>query len=220
MPALQFDEHATRYALHVRVHYRRGTERTYRPEAGWTRDLNLRGAWVELPETVPAGTLLALALVTPTGALPLPAHVAWAAPGLPDAPSLHGVCFTGLTVDCRRRLHALLDRAPPRIVTRLACVLVARCHRTDIQGPAIAGTVRDLANTGVGVRLPERVPPGTTVRIGIPAPYGRIAAVTQVVWADPPGQWPRDATYRHGLRFLGLDRSSGLPLQALLNGLE
>jgi len=215
-----FDEHATRYALNVRVQYRRVAERTYRPPGGWTRDLNLRGAWVELPESVPAGTTLALALDTPAGDVTLLAHVAWTYPGLRDAPYLHGVRFTGLTPDGRQRLRGLLVREQPRAAVRLFCALAATCHRNDNGCPAIPGTVRDLADTGVGMRLPERVPPGTVMRISAPTKYGRIAAETQVVWADPPGRLPRGATYRHGLRFLRLDRSSELPLQALLEGLQ
>jgi hypothetical protein len=218
MTAQDVAEHTTRYALHVRVRYRRVAERTYRPEGGWTWDLNLRGAWVGLPEPVPPGTTLALALDTPAGDLPLLAHVAWTAPGLRDAPYLHGVRFPGLTPDHRHRLHALVTSETRRVPIRLACVLAATCHRTDDGCPAVPGTVRDLAETGAGVRLPEHMAPGTAVRLSTATPYGRIVAETQVVWADPPGRLPRGASYRHGLRFLRLDRSSALPLQVLLEG--
>ena len=213
-----FDDHATRYALHVPFRYRHSAETTYRRTCGWTRDLNLRGAWVELPETVAAGSTLALVLDTPAGAFPLLADVAWTDPEVRDAPYLHGVRFTGLTPDRRHGLRALLFREHPHLAIRLSCALAATCHRSDHGGPAIPGTVLDLSDTGVGVRLAERVPPGAAVRLNAPTKYGRIGAETQVVWADPPGLFPRGAQYRHGLRFLQLDRSSALPVQALLEG--
>ncbi len=211
-------DHATRYALHLPFRYRRSADAAYRRACGWTRDLNLRGAWLELPETLAAGTTLALALDTPAGAFPLCADVAWTTPEVRDAPYLHGVRFTGLTPDHRHRLHALLVREHPHLALRLSCALAATCHRSDHGGPAIAGTVLDLSDTGVGVRLAERVLPGTMMRLSAATKYGRIGAAVQVVWADPPGPLPRGAQYRHGLRFLHLDRSSALPVQALLEG--
>lgn len=215
-----FDDQLTRYAMNVRLRYRRVAERTHRPERGWIRNLNARGAWVELPERVPAGSTLAITLDTPAGDLPLVAQVAWAYPGSQDAPYLHGLSFTGATPGRRQHLQALLARATPRVPVRLYCRLVATCHPKANGCPALPAAIRDLGNSGVGVRLPERVSPGTAVRITAPTRYGRIAGETQVVWADPPAWLPRGASYRHGLLFLRLDPSSELPLQALLGGLR
>jgi hypothetical protein len=212
------NDHMTRYALNVPVRYHRVAERRYRREGGWIRDLNLRGAWVELPERVPAGSALALALDTPTGDLTLLAHVAWTCSGLRDAPYLHGLRFTGLTPERRRRLQVLIAHEKPPAVIRLYCRLAATCRRNDNGCHAMSGLLRDLDDGGACVRLPERVPPGTEMRISVRTAYGRIAAETKVVWADPPGRLPKDASYRHGLRFLRVDSSSELPLRALLEG--
>jgi len=133
MTAQEFGDHLTRYALNLRVRYRRVAERSYRPEHGWIRDLNTRGAWVELPERIAARTALAIALDTPAGELPLVAHVAWTCPGLRDAPYLHGFRFTGVTPARRDRLRALVTsetrRAPrPPLLPTCRNVPTAR-HR-------------------------------------------------------------------------------------------
>lgn len=219
MTAQGVGDHVTRYAMNVRVRYRRDAERTYRPEGGWTRDLSARGAWVELPERVAAGSTLAIALGTPEGDLPLFAHVAWTCAELRDAPYLHGLRFTGVTPEHRQRLRTLLAHDTPRVPVRLYCALAATCHRKDNGCPAVPGAIRDLGDSGACLRLPERLSPGTAVRMSAPTRYGPIAAEAKVVWADPPGRLPRGASYRHGLRFLRLDPSSELPLRVLLDGL-
>ena len=219
MTAQEFGDHLTRYALNLRVRYRRVAERSYRPEHGWIRDLNTRGAWVELPERIAARTALAIALDTPAGELPLVAHVAWTCPGLRDAPYLHGFRFTGVTPARRDRLRALVTSETRRAPVRLYCRLAATCQQHGIACPPVPGTIRDVGDSGACVRLPDRVPPGTVVRLSSLTPYGPIAADTEVVWADPPSRLPRGASYRHGLRFLRLDPASDLPLRVLLEGL-
>lgn len=220
MTAQEFGDHLTRYALNLRVRYRRVAERSFRPEHGWVRDLNTRGAWVELPERIAARSALAIALDTPAGELPLVAHVAWTCPGLRDAPYLHGFRFTGVTPACRDRLHALLAHESPPVPVRLYCGFAATCQQKGIACPPVPGTIRDLGDSGACVSLPDRVPPGTAVHISTHTPCGPIAADTEVVWADPPTRLPRGASYRHGLRFLRLDPASDLPLRALLEGLR
>jgi hypothetical protein len=165
------------------------------------------------------GSPLAIALETSDGDLPLVAHVAWTCPGLRDAPYLHGLRFTGVTPAYRHRLRALLARETPRVALRLYCALAATCERKDYGCPAVLGAIRDLSDSGVCVRLPQQLPPGTAVRISAPTPYGAIAADAQVVWADPPGRLPPGAAYRHGLRFLRLEPASDLPLRVLLEGI-
>ena len=220
MTAQDFGDHFTRYALNLRVRYRRVAERSYRPEHGWIRDLNTRGAWVELPERIAARSALAIELDTPAGELPLVAHVAWTCPGLRDAPYLHGLRFTGVTSARRDRLRALLAHETPRVPVRLYCSLSATCQHNGIARPPVPGKIRDLGDSGACVRLSDRVPPGTAVRINTHTPYGPITADTEVVWADPPARIPHGASYRHGLRFLRLDPASDLPLRALLEGLR
>jgi hypothetical protein len=220
MSAHELGDHFTRYALNLRFRYRREAERSYRPEHGWIRDLHTQGAWVELPERLATRSVLAIALDTPAGKLPLVAHVAWTCPTLRDAPYLHGFRFTGITSACRDRLRGLLARETPRVPIRLYCSLAATCRQRGNGCPAVAGTIRDLGESGACVRLPDRVPPGTALQISTHTLYGPITADAEVVWADPPARLPRGASYRHGLRFLRLHPASDLPLRALLDGLR
>ncbi len=76
---------------------------------GGLENLNLRGAWVELPERVMARSTLEIALDTPAGDVPLVAHVAWTCPAEHPTPFLHGLRFTGITAAGRDR-----DRHAPR----------------------------------------------------------------------------------------------------------
>jgi hypothetical protein len=210
----------TRYATNLRFRYRRSTETTDPREGGRLRDLNCRGAWIELPERVAKQSDLTLALDTPDGELPLEARVAWTNPGLRAAPYLHGLFFTNVTPERRQRLRVLLaDDKSPRAV-RLYCRLAAACQRKGVSCPAVASSIRDLSASGVGLRLQEPMAPGTEVCIRTATLVGRIAADAQVVWADPPARLPPGAAYRHGLRFLRLDPLSELPLQALLHGVR
>jgi hypothetical protein len=208
----------TRYAINVRFRYRCSAEATPLREGGWLRDLNCRGAWVELPERMATQSDLALTLDTPDGEFPLAARVAWMGPELRAAPYLHGVLFTNVTPERRQRLRALFTQDTPLRAVRLYCRLAASWQRRGVACPAKASSVRDLSESGVGLRLPEPVAPGTEMSIRTATLFGRIAADAQVVWADAPARLPPGAAYRHGLRFLRLDPLSELPLHALLSG--
>jgi len=213
-------DHMTRYATDVRVRYRRPGESTYRREGGRTRNLNLRGAWVELPERVAAQSTLAIALETPAGDVSLVAHVAWTCPEVHTTPFLHGLRFSGVTPDCRDRMRTILAYKNPVRPVRLYCGLAGTCQTKGVACPAVPSAIRDLSDRGAGLRISEPVAPGTEVGLRIATPYGRIAADAQVVWAEEPAPLLHGAWYRHGLRFLRLDPWSELPLQAFLSGIR
>jgi hypothetical protein len=213
-------DHLTRYATVVRFRYHRTAESTYRPDGGRTRDLNLRGAWVELPERVGARSTLEIALDTPAGDVPLVAHVAWTCPADQTAPFLHGLRFTGITPAGRDRMRALLAAKKSVRPVRLYCGLAGTCQAKGIACPALPSAIRDLSDRGAGLRISEPVAPGTEVGLRIATPYGQIVADAQVIWADEPSPLLRGAWYRHGLRFLRVDPWSELPLQAFLCGMR
>jgi hypothetical protein len=213
-------DHVSRYATEVRVRYRRPAESTYRPEGGRTRDLNLRGAWVELPERLTARSPLEIALDAPGGEVPLVAHVAWTCPAEHPAPFLHGLRFTSIAPAGRDRMRTLLAAKESVRPVRLYCALAGTCHANGIACPAVPSAIRDLSERGVGLRIADPMAPGTVMDLRIATPYGRITADAQVVWADEPSPLLRGAWYRHGLRFLRLDPWSELPLQAFLSGLR
>jgi hypothetical protein len=213
-------DHCTRYAMNVRFTYHRVAERGYPRRAGWTRDLNFRGAWVELPEPVGRGSFLQVTLAMPAGDLAVVAHVAWARPDLLNAPYLHGLRFTGVTPGTREQLRSLFANEKARPV-RLYCALAATCNRKGVKCPTVPGAIRDLSDDGACVRLPEPLAPGTELGICATTGVGKIAADARVVWADQSrAELPRDASYRHGLRFLRVHPLSELPLRALLDGIH
>jgi hypothetical protein len=210
----------TRYAMNVRLRYRRVAEGGRREKSGWARNLNSRGASVQLPEQVEPGTVLEITLVTLVGTLSLVARVAWARPEVPSAPCLHGVRFRGVTRDQRERFGTLFASERP-FPARQSCRLAATCQRSEEGDPAIPGIVHDLSDGGAGVRLPKRVAPGTELCIHAATPFGKLVADAQVVWADQTREGlARGRLYRHGLRFLHVHQSSERPLRALLDGIH
>jgi hypothetical protein len=182
--------------------------------------LNLRGAWVELPERVAVRSILEIALEAPGGNVPLVAHVAWTCPVEQAAPFLHGLRFTGFTPAGRDRIRTLLAATQPVPPVRLYCALAGTCHTKGIACPAVPSAIRDLSERGAGLRIAEPVPVGTEMDLRIASPYGRIAAAGQVVWAEEPAPLLQGAWYRHGLRFLRVEPWSELPLQAVLCGMR
>ena len=146
--------------------------------------------------------------------------MAWTCPELRAAPYLHGLRFTGVTPVCRDRVQALLAHEQPQRAARLYCGLAATCQRKGVRCPLMPSSIRDLSDSGVGLRMPELVAPGTEMCIRAATPFGSIAADATVVWTGETAQRPRGALYRHGLRLLRLDPSSDLPLQALLCGVR
>jgi hypothetical protein len=210
----------TRCATDIRIRYRRTTESALSTEGGRVRDLNERGAWVELPERVAARSALVIVLETPQGDLPLVAHVAWTCPELCAPPFLHGLLFTSVTPERRQRLRALIDHNHAPRAVRLYCTLAATCQHLGVVCPAVPSVIRDVSGSGVGLHLPEPVAPGSEMSIRAATPFGRIAADARVVWAEEPTPRPRGMLYRHGLRFLRLDPWSELPLQAFLCGIH
>lgn len=216
----ELSDHLTRHAIGLPFRYRRSTEAAYRPGVGWTRDLSGRGAWVELPERVAPPTLLEISLHTPGEPLCLVAQVVWGCPEPHERSRLHGVRFTHVTSAQRQRLGVLLTQQKTRGVGRLYCALAATCRSKAAAGVPLPCETRDLSYSGVALRLPEAVPPGTHLQVTIPTAFGAVTADAQVVWAEPPEGLPRGAPCRHGLRFLRLETSSQVPLKVLLAGLR
>jgi len=206
----------TRYTIDMPLRYRRVAKGGGRSKGGRGRNLNVRGAWVDLPEQVEPGSVLEIALATPAVSLSLVARVAWAHARLRDAHYLHGVRFTGVTPALRNQLCALLAHQKPP-AARLSCMLAATCDRSWKGHPTLPGIIRDLSGGGACVCLPQRIAPGLELRIQAATPFGKIVANAQVAWANHgKARLPRGRLCRHGLRFLHLHALSELPLHALL----
>ena len=153
-------ERWTRYTIDVPLRYLRVAVGGGRSKGGRARNLNFRGAWVDLPEQVEPGSVLEITLATPVVKLSLVGRVAWAHSGLRDGQYLHGVRFGSVTSEQREGFRALFayERASP---ARLSCFLAATCQRNANGYVTIPGIVRDLSDGGVCIRLPQRVAPET-----------------------------------------------------------
>jgi hypothetical protein len=211
-------ERWTRYTIDVPLRYLRVAEGGSRSKGGRARNLNFRGAWVDLPEHVEPESVLEITLATPVVKLSLVGRVVWAHSGLRDDQYLHGVRFRTVTSEQREGFRALFayERTSP---ARLSCFLAATCRRNNGYA-TIPGIVRDLSDGGVCIRLPQRVAPGNKLRIQAATPFGKIDADAHVVWADQArGGLPLGRLCRHGLRFLHIHLPSEPTLRAVLDGI-
>jgi hypothetical protein len=213
-------ERWTRYTIDVPLRYLRVAEGGGRSKGGRARNLNFRGAWVDLPEQMEPESVLEITLATPVVKLTLVGRVVWAHSGSRDGQYLHGVRFRTVTSEQREGFRALFayERASP---ARFSCFLAATCQRNANGYVTIPGIVRDLSDGGVCIRLPQRVAPGNKLRIQAATPFGKIVADAHVVWADQArGGLPLGRLCRHGLRFLHIHLPSELPLSAVLDGIR
>jgi hypothetical protein len=67
-------------------------------------------------------------------------------------------------------------------------------------GPVLRGRTLNLSNSGVGVVLPRRLPPGTPVCASLYPRWGNVPLVGTVVWSDEASA-PGMLRYRHGIKF-------------------
>jgi hypothetical protein len=211
----------TRYAVALSLQYRRSGEAGAHPGVGWTRDLSVRGTWVELPESLPLATGIEIRLRTAREAPWLATQVAWIRPE-PTSRGLylHGLTFVRVTPEQRRRLHDFLAEQKQNGAVRLYRALAVTCLRRESGLAPLPGQTRDLSSGGAAVRLPEPVPPGTSLHVTVHTMFGKVSADAEVVWAESPEPRPPGALYRHGLRFLRFGMASGLPLSLVLAGLR
>jgi hypothetical protein len=218
MTAKEIRERWTRYTIDVPLRYLRVAEGGGRSKGGRARNLNFGGAWVDLPEQVEPESVLEITLATPVVKLSLLGRVVWAHSGLRDGQYLHGVRFRSVTSEQQEGFRALFayERASP---ARLPCFLAATCRRNNGYA-TMPGIVRDLSDGGVCVRLPQRVAPGTKLRIQAATPFGNIVADAHVVWADQGrGRLPLGRLCRHGLQFLHILLPSEPLLRTVLDGI-
>jgi len=118
----------------------------------------------------------------------------------------------------RSRLSDILDVAVPKMEREHR-----RYFRYDVDlpvrfqsspGQSFAGKMKNVSESGLAVRLvdPLRLKGVVTVEFELPSVAAQIfRAKAEVVWSD---------SFVMGLRFLHIDRSSGVALQAWLNSLE
>jgi CheY-like chemotaxis protein len=105
----------------------------------------------------------------------------------------------GSTVMHRRRRH---PRFPAEIPFQ--CSVQAAPGTTR----GVAGHTGNLSLGGILALLPEKVAPGTAVRLGLQIAEGLITARGKVVWQAP--QSKDEENFRHGVRFEGFAEDGAL----------
>lgn len=215
---------ARRYPIQLPFFHRPASSTVNRTRIGWTRDLSETGACVELDRSVSAPTQLQVRFQTDRDAIDAEAEVVWVKePVGSDGGTLHGLTFTKLARHQRQALLRVLlawgltRRGGVRVPVEVAMT----CEIKGSMGPLLQGQVRNGSRDGLLLRLPQVVPPGTTLEVSLRTQKGPLAAKGVVVWVAPPeGRTPGDLI-QHGLRLTSFEWTSALALAGdLLRPLE
>jgi hypothetical protein len=173
--------------------------------SGWTRNISETGACLELAESLPSGTRLALTILDESGGLSLEARTIWVSyPPVADGGTLHGVAFEELSLHQRLVLSALLHRhAGLRVqATRLPAAFPVLCHPLGPAGAPLRGWTGNLGRAGCLLLLPESLGVGTLIAVTLTTPRGDVAAEATVVWVEAGGPAGTRHLTPHGIRFI------------------
>ena len=208
MAAQQGARADARVPLILPVLFRRRGPAPQRPGLGWTRNLSAGGLCVELAERLPPGTALEVTLQTARGPIAAEAEILWAAsPEAAGGGFPHGVRFTYLALPARQILRELLRsaRAPLRHAgVRLPSELPLTYQRPGGSGPPRTGSAGMVSRGGLLLRLPERLPRGTGLRVTLRVAGELITTEGTIVWVEPSAARPPGASIQHGFRFTAL----------------
>jgi hypothetical protein len=196
-----------RYQIHLPFLHRPSSSRANRVRAGWTRDLSERGVCVELDQSLPVPTRLQVCLQTDRGVIDAEAEVVWAgAPPGPQRSILHGLAFTRLAPDQLQSLQYLLLSwgLGRRVGVRIPFEVAVTCQHKGEPGPLISGRGRNGSRNGLLLRLPQVVPPGTTLELTLHTDRGPLTVEGTIVWVAPPEGRSPGGPIRHGLRLTAL----------------
>lgn len=209
-----------RYRIQLPLFHKAGTSASSSVGMGRTRNLSEGGACLESAEPLPPSTPLTLVLQTDQGGIRMEGKVVWTGqPGSESGGILHGLAFTQVGAEQHTALcDLLLSKGEMRQAgVRLPLDISVTCQPKGQSGPPLQGRTGDLSRGGLSLRLPQPLPPGTTLEITLHTPSGPLTAEGEVVWVTPPeGQTPSQSV-PHGLRFKALSWSTSLSLGLVLS---
>ena len=208
-----------RFAIHVPLIYAPQTTWPTSLRAGWTRSLSEGGATVELSGRLRPGTPLRLLLKTGQAPIEVEALVVWTGGRVPDGGGLvHGLAFTQIAPDQVLALRAMFG--PPPILrqagVRMPLDVPVTCHPRNPDGPPLQGRTGNVSRSGLFLRLPRLLSPGTAMEVTLHASKEALTLDASVVWVEPPEIWNPGESIGHGLRFTDLDWPTLLSLGLLL----
>jgi hypothetical protein len=208
-----------RYRIQLPLLHKAGYPAPARVGVGWTGNLGIGGACVELAERLQALTPLRLRLQTDQGAIDVEAQVVWAADPSPTGGGiLHGVAFVQISADQLQALHDLirLKGEVRQAGVRLPLELSVTCRPKGQAGSPLQGQTGNLSRGGLLLCLPQVLAPETVVELTLHTPYGPLTAEGAIVWVQPPDQGRPGEPIRHGVRFTALGWSTTLSLGLVL----
>ena len=190
--------------------------RAKRVRAGWTCDLSEGGVCVELDQSLPASTYLQVRLQTDRGVIYADAEVIWVETPLGrQGRSLHGLALARLAPEQLQSLQYLLlswglGRRAGGV--RIPFHAPVTCQYKGQPGPLITGYGHDGSRNGLLLRLPQVVPPDTTLELTLHTHQGPLTVEGVVVWVAPPEGRSPGGPIRHGLRLTTLGWPTALAL--------
>jgi len=187
--------------------------------AGWTCDLSVAGARIELSKRFEPQEFLHVRLQTDRGSIEGEARVIWAANPLPvEGGVRHGVVFTHLAPDHLGALRELLFSMKPWLHPggRLPVNLPVTCRTQRPPRLPLEGRAGNLSRGGMLLRLPRALLPLTELEFTLPRPVESLTLTGAVVWVEPLERRKVERLIAHGLRFTGLDWTASLALARFL----
>jgi hypothetical protein len=205
---------------------------------GWTRDVSEAGACVELPEFLRPQLPLQVRLHTDRGPIETEAQVVWEAegqavwmaaaqavwawePGPFRGGVLHGLAFTQMGPThlqaLRTVLHSRAEEGPASV--RLPLQVAATCEPEQQGGAPLPGVTEAISREALSLRLPQPLPPGTSVRITLHTPHEPLMVKGTVVEVDPPERQRHGEAIRLAVRLIPLSWYASLYLGLILTAL-
>jgi len=211
-----------RYQIQLPLLHKSSSSRAKRVQVGWTRDMGEGGICVELDRSLPISTNLQVRLQTDRGVIHAEAAVVWSGPRQGrQGGILHGLAFTRLAPEQRESFQYLLlswglgrRAGGVRIPFRVAVT----CQFRGELGPLIVGYGHDGSRNGLLLRLPQVVPPNSTLDLTLHTDQGSVTLEAVVIWVAPPEGRSPGGPIRHGLRLGALRWPTALALGRALVG--
>lgn len=79
--------------------------------------------------------------------------------------------------------------------------LAVTCQPKAQPGATLDGRTGNISRSGLQLRLPQDLSPGTLLEITLHAPNGPLRVEGSIVWVDPPERRKSGQSIRHGVQF-------------------
>ena len=211
--------HGRRYPIQLPLVHTPRALRAERGGIGWTRNLSVQGACVELAERLQSPMPFLLCVQTDRGVIDVEAALAWCGQSpQSEGGILHGVTFTRFDPDQRRDLQGLLlSRGLMRPTkVRLPLEVTVTCRTQGRVRIQLQGRTRDISRGGLLLRLGQVVPPGTALELTLHTPAWPVTVGATVMWVAPPERRTPGGPVGHGMRFTTLGWTAALALARFL----